>query len=1045
MLNTIVRHSLQFRGVVLTLAAILLAYGCYVVSQVKLDVFPEFVQPQVTVQTEAPGLAPEQVEVLVTRPVESAVTGAGNLESVRSESIQGLSIITAVFKEGANIFTARQMLGEKIAEIATELPAGVKSPKMSPLTSSTMDLLKIGLVSDKLSPMKLRTFADWTLRPRMLAVPGVARAIVFGGEVRQLQVQVNPERLFAFDLSLKEVLDAAKSATGVRGAGFVETAAQRILIQSEGQSLTPEQLGNVVIAQHNGTSVRLKDVAHVAEGPEPKFGDSLIMGRPGVLIAFASQFGSNTMEVTHDLEAALDEMKPTFAAQGITVYPRMHRPATFIENAIHNINHSLILGGILVAVVLVLFLLDLRIAFISFVSIPLSLLASVIVLDAFGVTINTITLGGFAVAIGVVVDDAIIDVENILRRLRENLHAAKPRPLFDVVLDASLEVRSAVVYATFIVAMVFLPVLMMTGLQGRFFAPLGVAFILATMASLLVALTLTPALCFAMLSRVQPHEEPRYIRWLKSVHAGALRRFSKRRWLLIGAALALFAVSLATIPFFGTQFLPEFREGHFVLHVTTAPGTSLAEMLRLGKHLHEELAKIDGIATIEQQIGRAEQGEDTWPPNISEFHIELKPATSGGDQEKIEREIRDTLEKFPGIDSETMTFLGDRLSETISGEVEPVVVNVFGEDLDTIDAKANEVARALKSVPGAREVKLKAPPGAPRMAVRLRGDRLTQFGFRPLEVLEAIETAFQGAIVAQVYEGPRLFDVAVVLDATSRRDPEGIGALMLANADGVRLPLRQLAEIFPTSGRHTIQHEGARRRQIVTCNPDRDVGAFVDDAKKAIAEKVKFPAGVYPTFTGAAEQTKKAWRELVIHSLIAGAAVVLLLSVVFRNPRNLALVLANVPFALVGGLLAAFAFGAFEFFTGPHEAGAKIATLSLGSLVGFVTLFGITMRNSIMLISHYEHLVTSEGMEWNLDCAIRGASERLLPIVMTALVTALGLLPLAIGTGEAGREIEGPMAIVILGGLFTSTALNLLVLPALALRFGRFGSGVAAS
>ena len=1039
MLIAIVRFSLRYRGVVLALGAILFAYGCYVAAQVKLDVFPEFVQPQVAIQVEAPGLAPEQVEVLVTRPVESAVNGAGNMESVRSESIQGLAIVTAVFKEGTNIFSARQMLAEKLAELAGQLPAGVKSPKMSPLTSSTMDLLKVGLVSEKLSPMALRTIADWTLRPRLLSVPGVAKISVFGGEVRQLQVQVQPERLVAFDLSIQDVLAAAKNATGVRGAGFIETAAQRILIQSEGQSVTPEALGSVVVAQHNGTSVRLRDVARVVEGGEPKFGDALIMGRPGILMTMAGQFGANTMEVTLEVERALAELKPALDAEGITVYPRLHRPATFIESAIRNVNHSLLLGGVLVAVVLFLFLLDLRIAFISFVSIPLSLFAAVIVLDRFGVSINTITLGGFAVAIGVVVDDAIIDVENILRRLRENLRAPQPRPLFNVILDASIEVRGAVVYATFIVALVFLPVLMMTGLQGRFFAPLGVAFMLATLASLAIALTLTPALCYAMLSRTKPHEEPRYIRWMKGAHCAVLRAFSGSPGLLMAAALALLLASLATLPFFGSQFLPDFREGHFVLQTEGAPGTSLAETLRIGRQISLELLKNPHIATVEQQVGRAEMGEDTWAPSRSEFHVELNHMP-GANEEKVEKEIRGTLEKYPGIQSEVMTFLGDRISETMSGETAPVVVNIFGEDLDTIDAKAQEVAGALKAVPGAgSEVKLKSPPGSPRMAVRLRSDRLTQFGFRPLEVLEAIEMAYQGAVVAQVSQGARVFDLAVILDEASRRDPESIGSLMLSNADGTRLPLRQLAEIYPASGRHSIQHEGTRRRQVVTCNPERDVASFVTDAKKAVAEKVKFPAGVYAVFGGAAEQQSKARRELLIHSLIAGAAVVLLLSVVFRNPRNLLLVLANVPFALVGGLLAAFASGAIEWMTEGGTPGTPLASLSLGSLVGFVTLFGITMRNSMMLISHYDHLVTEEGLAWNRETAIRGAGERLLPIMMTALVTALGLLPLALGSGEAGREIEGPLAIVILGGLLTSTALNLLVLPVLALRFGRFG------
>ncbi len=459
MLRSIVHFSLRFKGVIVALSCLLLGYGVYIAANAKLDVFPDFVQPQVVIQTEAPGLSPEQVEVLVTRPVETAVNGLGNQESLRSESIQGLSIITVVFKEGTDVFRARQMMAEKLGETSGLLPTGVKSPRMTPLTSSTMDLLKIGLVSEKLSAMELRTFADWTLKPRLLAVAGVAKCSSFGGEVRQLQIQVQPERLLAYDLALSDVLAAARLATGVTGAGFVETENQRVILQTEGQSLTPELLGNVVVAGGtNGLSVRLKDVALVKEGAEPKFGDTLIQAKPGVLLTMSSQYGANTMEVTTALEAALEEMKPTLAREGITLYPRLHRPATFIETALRNIRSSLLLGGVLVGVVLFLFLGHFRTAFISVTAIPLSLLAAIILLDQFGVTLNTITLGGLAIAIGEVVDDAIIDVENIFRRLRENQGLAAPRPAFSVILEASLEVRTAVVYATFIVTLVFLPV-----------------------------------------------------------------------------------------------------------------------------------------------------------------------------------------------------------------------------------------------------------------------------------------------------------------------------------------------------------------------------------------------------------------------------------------------------------------------------------------------------------------------------------------------------------------------------------------------------------
>ncbi len=1032
MLQSLVHFSLKYRRTVVALACLLLAYGVHIATQSRLDVFPNFVPPQVTVQTEAPGLAPEQVEVLVTRPVETAITGLGSQESLRSESIQGLSIVTMVFEEGTDVFRARQMLSEKLGELGSQLPAGVKPPKMSPLTSSTMDLLKIGLVSDKLSPMELRTFADWTLKPRMLAVSGVAKCSAFGGEVRQIQIQVQEERLVAHSLAVSDVLNAARLATGVRGAGFIETPNQRIVLQTEGQSLSAEMFCEVALANStNGSVIRLKDVARVVEGAEPKFGDCLIQGRAGVLLTMSSQYGANTLEVTHALEAALDEMRPVFDQEGIKIYPRLHRPATFIETALVNIRHSLWLGSILVAVVLFLFLGHFRTAFISLTAIPLSLLAAVIVLDRLGVTLNTVTLGGLAIAIGEVVDDAIIDVENIFRRLKENQVLTAPRPAFAVVLEASLEVRSAVVFATFIVAMVFLPVLTLTGLQGSFFAPLALSYLLAIFASLGVALTLTPALSLLFFARgVRESREPRLQSWLKTNYRHVLG-FVMRSPKTMVAIVALVCVGAVTrLPFLGGEFLPEFREGHFVLQVNTAPGTSLPEMLRLGARISEALLADERIATVEQQVGRAEQGEDPWGPHRCEFHVDLKPL-SGEEEEKMVGAIRDILARFPGIQSEVMTFLGDRIGETITGETAPVVVNVFGDDLDILDAKAQQVAAVLRGVPGAEDVQIKSPPGSPRVAVRLRPERLLPLGFRPAEVLDAVQTAFQGTVVAQTYRGNQVADVAVILEEAARRDPEGVERLLLRNTQGLRVPLSEVADVFATSGRHSILHDGGRRRQTITCNPSgRDVASFVAEARREIEGKVKLPHGTYVSFGGAAEAASTARQQLLTHSAIAAVGIVLLLAVVLRRTRNVLLVLANVPFALVGGVMAVWLAGVFG------EAGE--GGLNLGSLVGFVTLFGITMRNSIMLISHYEHLVQSEGASWNAETATRGAAERLVPILMTALVTGLGLLPLALGSGEAGREIEGPMAIVILGGLVTSTLLNLLLLPTLALRHGEF-------
>jgi len=1024
-LNRIVQFSLRHRGVVIALGVLALAYGIYVVARTRLDVFPEFAPPQVVIQTEAPGLSSEEVEQLVTTPIETGLNGTPGLDAIRSQSIQGLSVVTLVFRDSTDIFRDRQMVTERLGEVISRLPQGAGSPRLGPLTSSTSLTLAMGLTSTNRTLMELRTFADWTLRPYLLSVPGVAKVDLFGGDVRQLQVQVQPDRLRAYGLSVEDTLAAAQQATGVRGAGYVDTANQRIVLHTTGQALTPQQLGEVVLAPHLGLSVRLKDVADVREAPAPQFGAAQINGRSGIVLLVYAQYRANTLEVTHALDVALAQMKPALAAEKIDLDANLFRPASFIALALRNVNISLLIGGALVAAVLFLFLLDWRTAFISFISIPLSLLVAMIVLDWCGVSINTFTLGGFAIAIGVVVDDAIIDVENILRRLRENSVLAPPRSLYHVVLDASLEVRSAVVYATFIVALVFLPVLMMGGVEGRLFAPLGISFILAILASLGVALTVTPALCFLILSRVTPHVEPNYVRWLKEWHRRWLDNVSRRSRTVIGLALGLCLGATATLPFFGGEFLPELHEGHYVLHMSAVPGTSLAESIRLGKLVTAELLKNPHIRSVEQQAGRAENGEDTFGPQYSELHVDLQPL-HGEEAEQAESEIRAILGRFPGLTFTVESFLTERMEETISGTTAEFAVDIFGNDLDTLDAKAGEVRQVLSKIRGAVDVNLTAQPGLPELAVRLRPERLLQYGFRPVDVLNAIQTAYEGTTVSQIYDGNRVFDVAVILDENDRKNPEAISSFPLRNAQGVVVPLRELANIGLGNGRYAVIHEGAQRLQQVTCNVERrDVASFAAEVKQKIAAQVTFPPGVFAVYAGSAQAETQARHDLLVHSILAGAGIVLLLAVLFGSGRNLLLILANLPFALVGGVLAVFATG---------------GSLSVGSLVGFVTLFGITMRNSIMMISHFEHLVNEEGLTWGTEAALRGATERLIPIAMTALVTALGLLPLAIGSGEAGREIEGPMAIAILGGLVTSTLLNLLVLPVLALRFGRFAA-----
>lgn len=1018
------RLAIRFRGIVIALACVVVAYGLYGLGRARYDVFPEFAPPQVSIQTEAVGLTSEQVETLVTRPIEIVVNGLPGVKRVQSTSIQGLSVINVFFDPATDIYRARQVVGEQLAVAAKQLPTGVQAPAMTPLTSSTSVVLVAGLTSDKRSLMELRTIADWTIRLRLLAVPGVANVGVFGGDVRSLQVQVHPDQLIRYGIGLNEVLTVARAATGVRGAGFMDSPNQRVVFQTEGQSLTAAALARTVIVQRGAGVVTLGDVATVTDAPEPPVGAGAIQGKPGVVLNVEEQYGADTVVVTKAVEAALGDMRGQLQDQGITLHTDLFRPANFIATALGNIRGSLLLGGALVIVVLFLFLFDLRTAAISCVAIPLSLLAGTIVLERLGATLNTMTLGGLAIAIGEVVDDAVIGVENIVRRLRENRRRARPRPEARVVLEASFEVRSAVVYATFAVILVFLPVIALPGVAGRLFAPLGLAYILAVLASLIVALTVTPALAMVLLAgRDAQAKDPPVVRWTRGGYERLLRGIARKPRLVMAAAAAVTLLGCAALPFFGGSFIPELKEGHFIIHMSAVPGTSLDQSLRLGERVAEALRRLPEVRSVAQRVGRAALVADTFGTHYSEFEVDLKPL-SGDAAEQAQADVRSALAGFVGVNFSVKTFLTERIEETLSGYTAQVAVNIIGNDLDALDRKAEEVARVLGRVPGAAEIRVQSPPGMPQLTIRLRQPDLERWGLDAVDVLDLVRAAYQGDIVGQAYQGGAVFNVIALLDPASRNSVTDIGNLPLRTSQGAYVLLKQVADIYEATGRYQVMHLGAQRLQTVTANvAGRAVTAFVQDAKAAVAAKVRLPVGTYVQFTGAAEGQSQTQRDLTLNALIAGVGIVLLLSIVTRGWRNLLLVLANLPFALVGGVLAVFATGGM---------------LSLGSMVGFVTLFGITLRNSIMMVSHYEHLVEVEGRRWGPETAIMGAADRLVPILMTSLVTGLGLLPLAIGMGDPGREIEGPMAVVILGGLLTSMALNLLVLPTLALRFGRF-------
>lgn len=1023
--GAIIAFSIRYRGVVIALGALLLAYGIVSLLGAEYDVFPEFAPPTVSIQTEAPGLTPEQVEMLVTTPIETQVNGVPGIQRLTSTSIQGLSLINVYFDPETDIYRDRQVVAERLAVAAQQLPQGVKAPAMTPLTTSTGLVLVFGLTSKTHTLMELKSIAEWTLQPRLLAVPGVASVSIFGRDTRSLQIQVRPAQLARYGLGMNDVLAAAQKATAVRGAGFIDTANQRIVFRTEGQSLTPSELAQTVLIAHRAARVTLGDVADVVEAPEPAIGAGLINGKPGVVVNVSEQYHGNTVKVTQGVEAALADMAPGLKAQGITLDANLFRPANFIDAAMGNIRASLYIGGALIVIVLMLFLFDWRTAAISLAAIPLSLLAGVIILERLGGSLNTMTLGGLAIAVGVVVDDAVIDVENIIRRLRENRQRPDPMSAGRVILEASYEVRGAVVYATFAVLLVFVPILMLPGLSGALFGPLGISYSLATLASLGVALTVVPALGMALLSRRTEDQPPPLVRWLHSRYEAVLQRISDHPHLVMALAAAFTVAGCATLPFFESSFLPDLKEGHFIVHMSAVPGTSLSESLAIGRRVSAALLKIPAVRSVAQRAGRAELFYDVDGPQYSEFEVDLRPGLSGVQQEAAETDIRNAMARFAGITFSINTFLSERIEETASGYAAAQAVDVFGNDLNALDRTAQSVARTLNGVPGVTEVTVQSPPGLPQLTIRLRKPALVRWGFDPVTVLDTIRTAYAGDTVGQTYQGNRVFDVMLILDSKDRESVSDVSNLPLRAPDGTLVPLSQLADIYESSGRYQIQHQGGLRMASVTFNvAGASTFAVVQAARHRIESRVKLPPGTYLQFAGSAEQQAQAQRDLIFNSIIAAVGIVILLSMVTRNWRNLTLILVNLPFALVGGVLAVFGTGGL---------------LTLGSMVGFVTVFGITVRNSILIIAHYEHLVEVEGMPWGLPTAIRGAADRLTPILMTSLVTGLGLLPLAIGSGAPGREIEGPMAIVILGGLLTSMVLNLLVLPTLALRFGRFG------
>jgi CzcA family heavy metal efflux pump len=1020
MLAAIVRASLGNPRIVTALACLIAVLGAAALVSARFDVFPDFAPPHVLVQTEAAGLDATQVEALVTRPLEGLLAGTENVKTVRSTSSQGLSAIQVVFDRGGDPYRQRQVVTERLAESGSLLPDGVGAPLLSPLSSSMEYLVHFGYTSDRLSPIELRDLVQWIVKPQILAVPGVAQAQIFGGAVRERQIEVDPVKLAAAGLALDDVLAAAKRATALIGGGYVETPTQRIVIQAQAPGVTADALAQAVVGTRAGFPVRLGDIATIREGAEPRFGDALIAGKPGILIETSTQFGANTLEVTRALEQRLDALAPALAKQGVQYHAALLRPASFIESAIEKLRNSLLIGAVLVVALLLVTLRDWRGALVSFSAIPLALLTTVWILEGWGLSLNTMTLGGLVVALGVVVDDAVIDVENILRRRRCAAQNVDIKALF---IGASLEVRRPVFYATAAVAVAFLPILTMSSLQGAFFRPLSISFLLAVGLSLLVAMSATPALCALVMTHHEPKAEAAFLQHCKRWQVSTIAWLHRRPRALLAILLTTGIVGIVLLPLLGARLLPDFRENYLIAHASLRPGISLAETVRVGTQISKGLIAIPGVKSVAEQIGRAENGQDPDAPNKSEFEVQIDPQQDHTAAE-IDAAIRDVFDDYPNQLVEIYSVLAERIGETLSGESAPFSISVFGSDLDVDDHVGSQIAEVLRHLPDSGNVRLIVPPRQAELRVELLPEQLAIYGLQAADVLQTVNAAYHGSVAAELNQADRSVPVVVRI-AGAGADPHALGTLLLRGRGGALTPLSTVAKIEMVLARSLVDHQDGLRRQIVVASPkSTDQAGYAEAARKAIAAKVELPPGVYLRYGGAAQAQTAAANELLLHSAAAFVLIVLLLALAFDHARHVLLVLLALPSTLIGGVVAVTLTG---------------GTLTLGAMVGFVALFGMAARNTILLVSHYDHLVREEEQLWNLETSLRGAEERLTPVLLTALLTSLALLPVALQLHQPGHEIEGPMAVVILGGLVSSTLVSLLLIPPLAARWLRPG------
>ncbi len=1023
-MNAIIKWALQNRLIVIAISALLLVWGSYVAFNLPVDVFPDLNKPTITILTEANGLAPEEVETQVSYPIETVMNGVPGVSRVRSVSGIGLSIVYVEFDWGTDIYRNRQLVSEKITEAREQLPEGV-FPFLAPISSIMGEIMLIAVSSKdgKTDPLELRTLADWTVRPRLLTITGVSQVIPIGGGVKQYQALVSPEKLKQFGVTIEEVSTALEKSNANSTGGFVDAQSQEYLVRNLGRFYSIEELKQTVVAYRNNTAIKLGDVAEVQFGARIKRGDAGTNSKPAVIISVQKQPGASTLELTEKVDEAVRELQKTLPAD-VEINPRLFRQASFIDNSIDNVIEALRDGAILVTIVLFLFLLNFRTTFITLTAIPLSFVVTFLVLWAFGISINTMTLGGLAVAIGELVDDAIVDVENVFRRLRENRHSPNPRASLEVIYLASLEIRSSIVYATIIVALVFLPLFMLTGVEGRLLAPLGLAYITALVASLFVSLTITPVLASYLLPKMKAMKKETdgfFVRFLKKYDEKLLHWTLRHPYKIMVGVVILFALTMATLPFVGTSFLPEFNEGTLTVNVQAQPGTSLAESNRIGQISEKLILEVPEVISTGRRTGRAELDEHAEGVHYTEIDVDLKE--SNRSREEILASIREKLSVVPGVTTNVGQPISHRLDHLQSGVRAQIAVKLFGDDLQILRSKAEEIRNAIQTVEGATDVSIERQVLIPQIRFNVDRAKAAQYGLQPGEITRTLETALNGRTVSQAIEGARRYDVAVRFDDASRNSIDALRNVTIDTPNGTQIPISAVATIENLPGPNQILRENAKRRIVIGSNvAERDLGSVAQEIQQKIATQVSLPEGYFVEYGGQFEATREATRTLSLLTMFSLVAIFFLLVKALGDWRSALQVMINIPLALIGAVIALLLSG---------------GVFSIATLVGFISLVGITSRNGIMMISHYLHLMREEGEDFTEEMIIRGSLERLVPVMMTALTAGLSLLPLAIAADAPGKEILHPLAVVVLGGIITSTLLDQIVTPAVFYKFGR--------